>query len=341
MNKTKSNILFRISGGQAFGKELGTGHIYRSMNLAKKLISHNIFFLLEDYGNSYQILAKNGFKNIKIIKKEISLNSDIDISKKTIQKNNIDILIIDKFDSNTKKYAKHMHKLIKTIVIPDVNKIDYDVDLVINGFIGYKNSKIKNRFGTRCLLGPKYQILNEQFEKNNSRKKEKFSLLVTFGGFDEHNLLDLFCSRIENFIDKISVKIILGAATKKSKKVRLLELKYPKSVKIINSTNNMKKELSDVEYGLCSGGITTYEFASLGIPFAIICQYKHQLHTAKEWNKKNIALNLGYPNSQTKFRIDNFLEQIISKKINLKTQKSLVDGFGAKRISNEILGLIQ
>ena len=40
----KKNILFRVSGGRAFNKELGLGHVYRAINLALELKPNNIFF---------------------------------------------------------------------------------------------------------------------------------------------------------------------------------------------------------------------------------------------------------------------------------------------------------
>ena len=341
MSHQKKNILFRISGGRAYGKELGTGHIYRAMNIASKLKPNNLFFLVEDYGKTILFLKKNGYKNTFKLKKQIDVKSDIDITTKLIHDNNIDILIVDKFDFNTKKFVKHMHKIIKTVVIPDVNKIDYDADLVINGFIGYENKIIKNRFGTKCILGPRYQIIHKNYEKKSLVKKKKYSILATFGGFDENNLFDIFCENLENYLERIKVKIILGPATKKSKKLRKLELKYPKNLFIINETKNMRKEISETSFGFCAGGITTYEFATMNIPFAIICQYKHQVLTAKAWEKKKMAYNLGLPSNNTDIKIHKILNKIFSGDINLVQDKgySIVDGFGAKRAANEILKL--
>ena len=93
--------------------------------------------------------------------------------------------------------------------------------------------------------------------------------------------------------------------------------------------------------GLCSGGITTYEFATMNIPFAIICQYKHQVLTAKAWEKKKIAYNLGLPSNNIDIKIHKILNKIFSGDINLVQDKghSVVDGFGAKRAANEILKL--
>lgn len=337
MIQKKINILFRISGGRAFEKELGTGHVYRAMHLAHQLKPNHVFFLIEDYGKINEILTKHGFKNIYPLKKEINLDCDIKVTIKIIKQKKIDILIVDKFDINTKKYVKSMHKLIKTVVIPDVNKIDYDVDLIANGFIGFENKVTYNRYGTKCLLGPKYQILNKKFEKNNTSHEKKYTILATFGGFDEHNIVNTLCYKLEKNLDKITAKIILGAATKKSKKIKFLESKYPKRLQIIQETKNMKKEISHAEFGICSGGITTYEFTSLGVPFVIICQYKHQLKTAREWQKRNIALNFGLPNKQTRSKIQNLIKKIAENKVLVKPNKSIVDGLGAKRVAHEIL----
>ena len=56
-------------------------------------------------------------------------------------------------------------------IITDLYNIQYKADLIINGFIGYENSVIFNRFKTKCLLGPKYQILNDYYQKIHKKKK--------------------------------------------------------------------------------------------------------------------------------------------------------------------------
>ena len=61
----------------------------------------------------------------------------------------------------------------------------------------------------------------------------------------------------------------------------------------------MFQEIKKSQFGICSGGITTYEFAAIGIPFAIICQNRHQTVTAKKWEKVYGAINLGMPNKNT------------------------------------------
>lgn len=332
------NILFRISGGRAFNMELGLGHIYRSMNLASQLKNNNIYFLVEDYGGVIPLLTECGYRNSFPLKKRIGLDSDIKKTTNLINRKKIDILIVDKYDIQTKKYVKFMRKLTKTIVIPDLKKIDYDADLVINGFIGFNNKVIKNRYGTKCLVGPAYQILNKKYEKTNYRTKKKYNILATFGGFDEHNIVDIFCQKLVNYLDKITAKIILGPATKKTKRIESLETRYRDHLEIISETKDMKKEIANAEFGICGGGTTSYEFAVMGVPFAIICQYNHQIHTARAWRRRNIALNLGLPNDKTEKKLRNLLKNIADKKISIKPKRrGVVDGLGGRRAAKEIL----
>jgi len=337
LQKNKIRILFRTSGGKAPKKQLGFGHVIRCINLAKKLRPNEIFFLIEDYGKqASKLLKENGFKKITSLENDVDLKSDI---KKTIQfiiKEKIDIIIVDKYNAN-KKYLQEIKKISKTVLITDLNKIDYNVDLLVNGFIGFQNKKYHNKHGSKCLIGPRYQILDENFQKKPKQKRD-FSLLSTFGGFDENHITELLLESLANYFDKLKIKIILGPATTRSQKIKTYEKKYGSRVKIIKKTNSMHKEISNCRFGLCSGGLTTYEFASLNVPFAVISQVKHQLVTAKEWHKRGIGKNLGIISKNTKSKIIQFLEDIINKK-NMYSEKNPVDGLGSKRVADEILKL--
>lgn len=331
-------ILFRTSGGRAPKKELGFGHIYRCINLAGNFNAHEIHFLVEDYGDAKKVFFDHGFRNIHLLKKGISLEADVKKTNFLLKKKNIDILIIDRYKLKT-KYVKKISRSAKVVVISDLRNIDYPVDLVINGFIGYSNQIKKNKYGTHCLLGPAYQILNKKFARGPSKKRNNI-LLATFGGYDEGNIIDNLLYSVKNSPDDIMVRIILGPGTIKSDNITSYEKNYGKKIKIIQKTNSMYKEMKQVSYGICSGGITTYEFASMKIPFAIICQVKHQLLTAKEWQKRGLAYNLGLIDSKTQKKINNFLRKIKENKIEYRKNESIIDGNGSKRAAQEILKLV-
>tara|TARA_B110000467_G_scaffold72190_1_gene65518 strand:- start:120 stop:1130 length:1011 start_codon:yes stop_codon:yes gene_type:complete len=334
----KLNILFRISGGKAPGKELGNGHIFRSMNLAYYFRGHNIWFLLEDFGGAEKILNQNGFKNIIKLKKNIDIDSDINRSIRIVKNKEIDVLINDAYLVNN-QYLKKIKKFVKTVLVTDLKKYNYSADLIINGFIGFKNKKIITNNKKLILLGPKYQILNHQF---SSKKKisKKNDLLVTFGGFDEKNITEIFLEEIIKFSTNMKIKIIHGPSSKKTKRIKEIEKNLPRNISFVSSAN-MFKEISNSKFGLCSGGITTYEFATLDVPFAILSQVKHQTITAKVWENIGMALNLGLKNKKTPAKIRNYLKSINSNlQINTKFSKH-IDGFGGKRVSVEIMRIVE
>jgi len=339
LKQKKLNILFRTSGGRAVKKQLGLGHVYRCLNLANNLKNCRIYFLIEDYGGAEKVIKNHGVKNIFKLKKNINFQSDFKKTKDYILKKRIDLIVVDKY--NTKiKYLRQLKKFTKLVVISDLKKIDFPADLVVNGFIGFENKIITNKYNTKCLVGPSFQILNKNYEKRNIPKKMNHKLLVAFGGFDEKNIIEILLKELLKLNHKIKTKVILGPATKKTRKISILEKKIGKSLTIKKNTKNMHDEISNVKYGICSGGITTYEFASLKIPFGIICQVKHQLETANEWEKRRIAMNLGLPNNKIGKKISDFLQLVSEEKLpqNLK-HKSIVDGLGAKRVTKQILKL--
>jgi len=99
----------------------------------------------------------------------------------------------------------------------------------------------------------------------------------------------------------------------------------------------MAHEMKDVQYGLCTGGLTTYEFATMNIPIGIITDEKHQIITAKNWEKLGYAKNLGMADKISDQKIHSFMEQISQGNLQTSKKNSIIDGKGSARVANEIL----
>jgi UDP-2,4-diacetamido-2,4,6-trideoxy-beta-L-altropyranose hydrolase len=326
-----------MSGGHSNNRELGMGHVYRCINLASNFDRRNLFFAIEDFGGVSTVLKNKNFKNILQIKKKSNINEDINQTIDFIKMNKIDVVVVDIYNVNL-NLLKNISCFAKLVVISDLNKIDFPADLVVNGFIGYKNSIYQNKYGAKCLLGPKYQILDKRFGKISKAKQNKKILLITFGGLDKKNISEQICKIIQNNNYSFKVRIILGSATKKTKYIKKLELNQKSSITIISKTENMIREISNATYGICAGGLTTYEFATRNLPMAIICQYKHQIKTASEWEKSNMAINLGLYQKKNTQKIEKILKRFDEANIKF-SKKKIVDGKGSKRIANEIMKL--
>mgnify|MGYP000338320837 CR=1 FL=1 len=86
-------ILFRTSGGSVANKELGTGHIFRTINLSKQFKGHKKIFLVEDYGGVKKILQDNNISNTKFLKPNLSIKEDYEKTLKIIKEEKIDLII--------------------------------------------------------------------------------------------------------------------------------------------------------------------------------------------------------------------------------------------------------
>ena len=331
-----NNILIRTAGGRGRGKEIGLGHIYRVINLSRELKNNRIYFSLEDFGGAKEILKKNGYNKIETITNEIKVEEDFENTKLQIKKWKIDIIIIDRYKIS-KSYVKKLSKIIKVVIISDLLDLNFKADLIVNGFIGFKNQIMKNKLNSKLMMGPNFQIVNKEFSKMGKRKKKKWDVLISFGGYDEKNIMKIVLKILPDYLDNLKFKIILGPIAKKNNELNNLERKYPKNIQIKNSVKNMAKEMSTSKYGLSTGGLTTYEFSCMKIPIGIICDDNHQKITAKQWEKLGFARNLGVFNKNSESKIRKFFDEIINEQINASNNGKIIDGLGSKRIASEIL----
>ena len=100
----------------------------------------------------------------------------------------------------------------------------------------------------------------------------------------------------------------------------------------------MHNEILKSKFGFTTGGVTTYEFASMNVPFVVICDDLHQIPTAREWDKKNAGINLGFLNNRTSKKITKVVKKNVNfGKIHLNsTQKSFFTIFLYKVIKHDL-----
>ena len=336
-NFTIMNILFRTAGGSVKNTELGTGHIFRSINLAKKFKNDKIFFAVEDFGGIKKILQGKDFEKISFLKLNPTIEQDLENTLKIIKKNKIDCVVIDKIYTK-KTYLKKLQKKIFTVYIADLQNYDYPADLVVNGFIGFKNKITLNRYNSKCLIGPSFQILSDEYQKKMKVKKNT-DLLITFGGYDANNLIEKLCKFLPIWTSILKIKIILGPITKKPNCLNKFE-ETQKNLEVIKFSKNFRKEILQSKYGLCSGGLISYEFALSKVPFGIITQYKHQEITAKQWEKNGYGKFLGGNSNEIEVEISKYIHKITKTRVRFNPKNVIVDSYGADRVKDEILELL-
>ena len=297
----RRTILFVVTGR----KDIGLGHVFRSLQIANDILNHRLIFLLEKGSELGFGIIKNKHYEVYIQKHE-NLTDDI-------KKIKPDIVINDILDTN-EAYMLELKKTdIKTINFEDIGIGSRSANLVFNAL--YPDKFIDADY----YFGHEYFMARDEFLLSSKKQiEEKVSqVLITFGGTDPNNytlkILDSIYEYCQN--KQINIEVILGLGyTEKA------SLSKFKNVNILQDVKNISDYMLKADIIFSSAGRTVYEIACIGTPSIILSQNEREnthLFAREENGFVNLGLAINYAN-------DKLLKQFIqlSNDVELRKQKS-------------------
>ena len=310
------NIVFRVDSSDI----IGTGHVYRCLNLADQYKEHNISFicknhnynLIDKISEKYKVyqLHLNSSKNIDLDittwlgeSQTEDLNKTIDI----IKSNNliIDWLIIDHYAID-KIWEEGILNFVKNIcVIDDFINRKHKCNILINQQIKDDDDaliKYKNIVNDDCKIycGNDYLLLHPKyfdyisFEKKYETHIKRVNIFM--GGSDTHNITEKIIDICNNYnelnVNKLTYDVIIGKSNKNYENIK----------NKINNFNNFNIYY-DLEFigelleksDLCIGalGTTSYERCLMQIPSLCICLAENQKCVINKFIEANTIKYLG------------------------------------------------
>ena len=301
----QEKILFRCDAGTI--KELGTGHLIRSISVADQLVSskiikkENILFLIKSKNKfliAKKILNEENFR-FKTLNNSIKDYSMEELNE--ILKNTFKVIIFDRLGKIKSNFINKLKLNKKKIICFDDNsKNRVKCDLSFNPLIFKTKYKKKNHFA-----GHAYNILPSQTLSIRKRKiKEIKKIFLSFGGFDNKNLIKIF-KNISSLSKKY--KFILNKKTiKENFKSRL----------------QFYKIMNNCDLVLCAGGLTMFDAINLNKLVISIDQYAHQKNNINKLKKKGVVEYFDIKKVENVISLINSLN--IKSKINYKMKKILI-----------------
>jgi UDP-2,4-diacetamido-2,4,6-trideoxy-beta-L-altropyranose hydrolase len=324
-------------------ENIGSGHLQRCLNLAKILQKkHKVTFLFCNTSDNIATAVKKEFK-VFFFKN----NKDILEKLKYFKtKKDSNFLIIDDYSIDYIWEKSISEFCCKVLVIDDyVNKPHYcDFYLNQNIINIYDKQKLLKFFppSTKCLLGPKYTLLNEQYCKYARLKKTKIlkNITVSFGGSDRENLTEKVLGVLSNKkFAKLKIFAVLGKNYKFSKELKKKYLLY-KNIVFTENLNSLAIINYNSDLAIGSGGISAWERICLSIPTITYLVSNNQKIIIDALSKRNLIIYAGKEKNFNQNNLKNLIKFAIKnyKTIlnNLEYGKVLVDGIGAKRVSQII-----
>lgn len=353
-------ISFRVDSSH----DIGSGHVYRSLTLARALIQrgHQVDFVCKTLpGNIISKIIDEGYHVHIITPQEIPVSSlewnthawwlcstlEDDI-KKTIgalQQQCPDLVITDHYALEAEwESALRLALGVPVAVLDDLCDRPHESALIVDSTYG-RTAKDYSALVNKdclCLTGSQYAQIRDEFISLRSAalNKRKYvthpkKILVTLGGVDKNNISENILHFLINFsfFDNNNISLIIGGAN--PHKERLINYCDSQGIRWDFNVTNMAEYMYQHDVAIGALGTTTWERCVLALPTLNLCIAENQDMIAPAVRKSGMPI---LKHNEITFPA---LEKNMVSILNNYNQQALIashvcDGYGTNRITQAV-----
>ena len=275
--------------------EIGTGHIYRCISMASKLLSDDVLFLLDE---AHQL----GIDIVESFNYPYKVYDGKDDLFNLLNEYNPQIVINDILDTS-QEYIRHLkEKGYFVINFEDLGMGIEDADLVFDALYEHEGG-----FGN-IYTGHKYYILKDEFYFQPLKvvTPEVNDILLTFGGTDPNNFTEKVLEAVLDTDYAGRIDVILGFGYPDKEGI-IERYESNSNVQIYTNVKNISDFMLKADIIFTSAGRTMYEVCSVGTPCICLCQNgREQTHVFG--SHKNGFINMGLGETLSQEEIKNQFE---------------------------------
>lgn len=296
---TRKQIVFRTDAS----KNLGMGHVYRTLAVAQELARHELVIVLsKDQELGQAFFAEYPFR--------VELVENDDEFVKFVRGNSTDLVILDRLN-NELEIISLLKQTAKVVTFEDLGEGAAVADLLISDL--YLNPAVS---ADHQLAGVENAILAPTFEslpRRASIEPSVENILLLFGGTDPSNLAVKSLDALEGIGFAGTVTVVRGLGAEP------IDLsKYSLKLNPLTNVKNMPAVMVQADLALSSAGRTITELACLGVPTICMAQNAKEL-THAHTTEANGVMMLGLGND------------VSSEKLGSEIQ-SLIDDFSKRQV---------
>ncbi len=321
MKRRKPVILFSTYGGH----RLGTGHIFRDLELARLLRSDaTVLFHANKSRGAARILSERGVTRV--------FSGSL---ARVIREMHPDIIVYDRpYALGPVKGADKRGKAA-LIALDYFYYDDKNVDVAIN-IKNHHLNRLTPRRIRRIYEGEEYAIVRKELLSpqggNKYPAKNVKNILITFGGADPRNNTRKAMRILDGITGPFRVVVILGHVFKKGLEYAARSASHTYVVK--SRVLRMGPLMRQADLVICGGGTTMMEALTLGRPVVIMPQNKDERSLARDLEMENAALVVGPLRSLRSARraVKNLIGSARARLRMSQKGQDIFDGRGAERI---------
>lgn len=331
-------VLFCVDGGS----EMGMGHVYRSLAVAReltKIVPHaEVCFLMRaDLPEGVQHIASAGYSIRVAPGQGAESTANVDDVIGVIRDYSPNIIINDRpfLDEG---YLRALAGLgASTINLVDsLDDIEKPAELASVIIATMQEGEVEL---DDYHAGPAFAILRDSFRKKATERAaiaaEGRKIVVSFGGSDPQNLTMKALAAMDGLED-VAVTVVLGPAY--GYRAELDELVSTLSAKpeILRNIEHMADILFEADLVLCSGGMTVFEIAALGRPGIVLCQNTRERERMEGFSRYGTILHLGLGTDVSVTTLRGKAKELVKDRERRQRMSDagakLVDAQGASRV---------
>ena len=300
--------------------EIGTGHVFRCLSIASKLVFHEVLFLLDE---QYQL----GIDIVDSYNYPFKLYDGEDDLLKILKEYSPQVVLNDILDTSIEYVSSLKNDGYFVVNFEDLGVGTEVADVVFDALYEHEVGE------DNVFTGHKYYILKDEFYFQPSKNIIQYvnNILITFGGTDPNNFTEKVIDSILSTSYDGRVNVILGLGYNGLE--RLID-KYEsnQSIQIYQNVSDISEFMFQADIIFTSAGRTMYEVCSLGVPTICLCQNERELSHVFA-NESNGFINMGLGEDVGRQQIiDEFVNLVNDYELRMKMNQKMLnvdlkDGF--------------
>ena len=328
---TQKKIYFLTEGSVS----MGHGHLTRCVALSQAFSEKGVLsrFIVHGDDSVDQVLKGLDYHKIDWLSGQPRIHEFL--GNKTV--------VIDTF-SISKKLLDEVVSQNEVVVIDDFLRRGHRNSVVIDWTINSEHKfYLKKEASSRYLVGAQYTALRYPFwmHEKYSVKRGIETILITFGSGDIRDLIPRMVDLLNKKMPHIKKVVILGG---NSKSKAIIEGMNQDNTSLIvdASAEIMRGHMYSADLAIASGGQTLYELAAVGVPTVSVMLIDNQADDILGWQEAGFTEHAGmWTDNNLEDKVLACINRLSSRGARMtrsRVGRSLIDGQGARRIVDKILG---
>lgn len=243
-------------------------------------------------------------------------------------------------------YMRALRSAGRRLLVVDDNcdRGEYDADIYLNQSLGADTLRPALNASALRLLGPRHALLRREFlavrECQRACPAQATHLLITYGGADPANATGQALEALASLARQdIHAKVVVGAANPHADRLAAQAAAMACRCEVLRAADNMPELMSWADLALSASGSTCWELCLCGVPMLLSPIADNQEGIARELEKAGAA-HVSPPEAcALSEALGGLLHDASARSRMSVSSRGLVDGAGARRVVQAMLGL--